>query len=48
MYEKLSDNLVKIKVFKNNGWVWQTIKLRNTDIKYFKNRFSQDKTFPQS
>ena len=45
MYEKLSDNLVKIKVFKNNDWVWQTIKLRNTDIKYIKNRFSKDKTF---
>lgn len=45
MYEKLDDNLVKIKVFKNNDWVWQIIKLRNTDIKYIKNRFSQDKTF---
>ena len=45
MYEKLSDNLVKIKVFKNNDWVWQTIELRNTDIKYIKNRYSQDKTF---
>ena len=45
MYEKLSDNLVKIKVFKNNDWVWQVVKLRNTDIKYIQNRFSQDKTF---
>lgn len=45
MYEKLDDNLVKIKIFKNNDWVWQVIKLRNTDVKYIKNKFSQDKTF---
>ena len=43
MYEKLDDNLVRIKVFKNNDWVWQIIKLRNTDINYIKNRFSNDK-----
>lgn len=45
MYEKLDDNLVRIKVFKNNDWVWQIIKLRNTDINYIKNRFSNDKVF---
>lgn len=45
MYEKLDDNLVRIKVFKNNDWVWQIIKLRNTDINYIKKRFSNDDPF---
>ena len=34
MYDKLDDFIIKIKVYHNNDWVWLTIKLKNTDVKY--------------
>lgn len=37
MYLRLSDNQVKIKVFKNNDWQWIYLNLRNQDVKYIKN-----------
>ena len=34
MFNKIDDNTVQIKVYKNFDWVWLNVKLRNQDIKY--------------
>lgn len=34
MFERIDSNTVKIKVFKNNDWVWVECGLRNQDVKY--------------
>lgn len=34
MFKMIDKNYVQIKIFKNNDWVWLTVKLRNQDIKY--------------
>ena len=45
MYNRLSRNEAEIKVFKNNDWVWQTVKLREQDVKYIEKRCKEDKEF---
>lgn len=34
MFERTSDNVVRIKIFHKNDWVWFDCKLRNQDAKY--------------
>ena len=36
MYISLTDNTCKIKIYKNNDWIWFNIKLRQQDINYLK------------
>lgn len=45
MYNRLDRNTAQIKVFKNNDWVWQTVNLRNQDIKYIEKHCKEDKEF---
>lgn len=35
-YNKISDNLIELKVYKNNDWVFITYKLKGNDISYIK------------
>lgn len=47
MYNRLSENTAKIKVFYKNDWVWHTINLRNQDVKYInKHCFNLKETSP--
>lgn len=45
MYNRLSRNEAEIKIFKNNDWVWQTVKLREQDVKYIEENCKEDKGF---
>ena len=45
MYNRISRNEAEIKVFKNNDWVWEKVKLREQDIKYIENNCSYMKEF---
>lgn len=36
-------NIVMLKLFHNNDWVWMPVKLRATDVKYIKNKISRCK-----
>ena len=43
MSNKLQDNIIQLKVFKNNDWVWVTIKLKGNDVSYFKKHLQNKK-----
>ena len=43
MSNKLQDNIIQLKVFKNNDWVWVTIKLKGNDVSYFKKHLQNTK-----
>lgn len=45
MYNRLSRNEAQIKVFRDNDWVWQTVKLREQDIKYIEKKCKNYKEF---
>lgn len=45
MYQEISRNKAKIKVFKNNDWVWQEVTLREQDIKYIEKNCKDMKSF---
>ena len=36
MSNKIQDNIIQLKVFSNNDWVWITIKLKGNDVSYFR------------
>ena len=43
MFNPLGKYTAQIKVFQNNDWVWQTIRLKKTDVDYLKRRtFGRD------
>lgn len=47
MYNRINRNKAKIKVFKNNDWVWQTVKLREQDVKYIEKDVKKIKNLAQ-
>ena len=42
MSNKLQDNVIQLKVFSQNDWVWITIKLKGNDVSYFR-KYLQNK-----
>ena len=45
MFNRLDENTVEIKLFKNNDWVWVKCGLRNQDVKYIKKNCLNMKEF---
>ena len=37
-FRNMTDDTAEIKVFRNNDWVWQTIRLNHSDLKYLKKK----------
>ena len=42
-FRNMTDGTAEIKVFRNNDWVWQTIRLNHSDLKYLKKKAPVDK-----
>ena len=43
MSNKLQDNMIQLKVYCHNDWVWMTVKLKGNDVSYFR-KYLQNKT----
>ena len=43
MSNKVQDNIIQLKVFQNNDWVWITIKLKGNDVSYFRKHLQNKK-----
>ena len=42
MFEMVSRNICRMKIYKNNDWVWHNFRMRNSDIKYIEKYFSME------
>ena len=42
-FRNMTDDTAEIKVFRNNDWVWQKVRLNHSDLKYLKKKAPVDK-----